>query len=330
MSVAGIDIGFNEVKAKANNNRSTRFPAEVGTPQHATFSLDEAKHDSLVLTLADESVWQVGHTALQSDYSAGRRDPQWVFSPSYRILLAASLSELYHTTTTTKVVTGLPLEHYTELSEPIRKVFLGEHRFKREGRRWQTVTIEDVFVITQPYGTLLDLALSDTGSILNNAFATQTVGVADIGGATFNLLAAQALEEIGHWTIGDDLGLLKALETIGRDIRRDHPGLKPKPREVAQWVANGTFSYKGEDVDITPYTDKHLTPVAQVVLNRMTEAWPEPGRYAALALTGGGSLALEHMLLEYMNEVYAHITMPDDPVFSNVSGYLKLARRLWG
>lgn len=330
MNVAGIDIGFNEVKAKSNNNRRTRFPSEVGTRQHAIFSLDEVKQDNLIVTLADKSVWHVGHTALQSDYSAGRRDPKWIFSDSYRVLLAAALSELYHTTTTVKVVTGLPLEHYRELSTPIKDVFLGEHRFKREGRRWQTITIEDVFVITQPYGTLLDLAMSDAGAILNNSFATQTVGIVDIGGATLNLLAVNALEEIGFWTIGDDLGLLKALGTISREIRRDYPGLRPKTREVSQWVASGTFPYKGKEIDITPYTHTHLAPVAQVVLNRMTEVWSEPGRYAALALTGGGSLALEHILKAQMDGDYANITMPNDPVFGNVGGYLKLARRLWG
>ena len=39
--------------------------------------------------------------------------------------------------------------------------------------------------------------------------------------------------------------------------------------------------------------------------------WPEPGRYAALALTGGGCLALEQTLKTEMNGMYAGITMPD-------------------
>ena len=63
------------------------------------------------------------------------------------------------------MVTGLPLEHWVALVERgAREVFLGDHTFKRNGGRWQTVTVEDVFIVTQPYGSLLDLAMTDAGT----------------------------------------------------------------------------------------------------------------------------------------------------------------------
>ena len=330
-TLSAADIGYNAVKCMATNGRKASFPSVVGTERKATFSLAEAKQSGLALTMRDGQVWYVGHTALKkSDYTGGRRDPDWIFQESYRVLLCAALSELHKTTTTTSVVTGLPIEHYAALAEKAREVFVGQHTFKRNGGNWQTVTIEDALVITQPYGSLLDLALADNGRILDNAFATGMVGIADIGGMTLNLLVADALEEVGRWTQGDGLGLLKALDAIARDIKADYPGFSPKAREVAGWLARGSFPYQDKEVDIAPYAEPHLEPLVGLVLDRVSEVWDEPARYAAVLLTGGGSIALGPALKARMNGVFANVTIAQDAAFANVRGYLKLARRLWG
>jgi len=328
MTLTALDIGYRGTKALATNGREAHFPSEVGTERKATFSLPEVSRAGFVLTV-DEQTWHVGETAIkQSDYSSGRRDPEWIFSEPYRVLLCAALSELHKATTTTSIVTGLPLEDYAILAEKAKGVFLGEHTFKRGGRS-QTVTVEDVLIVTQPYGSLLDLAMADTGKILDNPFSAGTVGICDIGGVTLNLLVADNLEEVGRWTQGDGLGLLKAIDAIARDIKADCPGFSPKTREVAAWLVKGQFPYKGEDRDIAPYAKPHLEPLVETVLGRMSEVWLEPGRYSAIVLTGGGSVALGPMLQSQMNGVYANVTVARDPVFANVRGYLKLARRLW-
>jgi plasmid segregation protein ParM len=330
-TLSAIDIGYNAVKGLASNGRQTHFPSEVGTERKATFSLEEVKQSKLAITTREGSTWHVGQTALkQSDYSAGRRDPEWIRTEPYKVLLYAALSDLHRGTTTTSLVTGLPLEHYTALSEKAKAVFLGEHTFRRNGGRWQTVTVEDAFIVTQPYGSLLDLAMTDAGKFLDNPFAAGMVGIADLGGMTLNLLVTDALNEEARWTQGDGLGLLKALDAIARAIRSDCPGFSPKTREVADWLVQGQFPYQGKTIDITPYASPNLEPLVQVVLARMAEVWSEPGRYAAVLLTGGGSAILGPMLKARMNGVYANVTIASDPVFANVRGYLKLARRLWG
>lgn len=185
-------------------------------------------------------------------------------------------------------------------------------------------------MVTQPYGSLLDLALADNGDILDNPFATGVVAIADIGGVTLNLLVADNLEEVGQWTSGDGLGLLKALENMADDIKANYAGFSPKAQEVAGWLAQGVFPYQDRQEDIAPYAKAHLSPLADVILGRMAEVWSEPGRYNAVLLTGGGSVALGKLLKERMNGVYANVTVIKDPLFGNVRGYLKLARRLWG
>jgi len=328
----GIDIGYNNVKVISTNGRKERFATVVGTEQRKTFSIEEAQSKGLVITMEDGQTWYVGETALkQSGYkSGGGRRADWVESKAYHVLLCAAISELHKGTVSTSVVTGLPLEHYEQWSGRVRAVYIGQHRFRRNGGNWQTVTVEDCLVVTQPYGSLLDLALADNGTILDNVFATGIVAIADIGGVTLNLLVADNLEEMGQWTSGDGLGLLRALEAIAGDIKAAYGDFSPRAQEVAGWLAEGQFPYKDGKVDIMPYARPHLEPLAEIILRRMAEVWSEPGRYNAVLLTGGGSVALGRMLSEQMSSVYANVTVIPDPLFGNCRGYLKLARRLWG
>ena len=141
---------------------------------------------------------------------------------------------------------------------------------------------------------------------------------------------ADHLEEIGQWTQGDGLGLLKALDAVARDIHTTHPGIRPKAREVAQWLARGSFEVGSKPVDIVPFSKPHLDPLAEMVVNRLSEAWSEPGRFSAVLLTGGGSLALGSTLKARMDGVYPNVTIAANAQFSNCQGYLKLARDMWG
>lgn len=331
MAQTAVDVGFNFVKALSDNGRRALYPSVVGTPTRQTFSIEQAKRAKMTIMLEDGQSWPVGETALrQSAYTSGRRDPGWVLSQAWEVLLCAAFSELHQASVSTHVVTGLPLEDWEAWSEKLRSKLVGPHRFKRNGGSWQTVTVEDAMVITQAYGALLDQAMSETGRILNNAFSTGMVAVADLGGNTFNMCVADKLEEIGQWTQGDGLGLLKALDQVARDIHAAHPGIRPKAREVSQWLAVGSFKMGSETVDIEPFAKPHLDPLAEMVVNRLSEVWSEPGRFSAVLLTGGGSLALGSTLKAKMAGVYPNVTIAHNAQFSNCQGYLKLARDMWG
>lgn len=336
-TATGIDVGFNAVKALASNDRRAHFPSVVGIEQTRIMELpedlvqDKGRQERLVIEMANGQTWSVGHTALrESAYSAGRQDPGWIKSPSYQVLVCTALSELHKGTTSTHVVSGLPLEDWGTWAPTLREVLTGKHRFRRNGGSWQTVTVEEAVVITQPYGSLLDQALAENGRILDNVWATGAVAVADLGGNTVNLLVTDALEEVGQWTRGDGLGLLKALDQIARAIHSRYSTITPRSREVSEWLARGTFKVGDQELQIAPYAAPYLEPLVELVLNRCASVWDEPGRYQAVLLTGGGALALGQALKARMRGVYSNVTIAPEPVFANVRGYLKLARKLWG
>ena len=330
MHLTAIDIGYNFVKALSTNGRACNFPSVVGTSARETFSLASAKSAKMIIELADGTSWPVGNTALrQSAYTSGRRDAGWVTSQQWDILLCAALSELHQASVGTRIVTGLPLEDWGQWHKPLRQHLMREWRFRRNGGNWQTAKIEDAFIMTQPYGSLLNMAMADNGKILTNAYSTGMVGIVDIGGNTLNLLVTSHLEEIGQWTTGDGLGLLPALDATARSIHAEYPGIDPKTHEVAQWLAFGHFPYGADGLDIAPFAKPHLEPLVTMILNRLSEAWPEPGRYSAVLLTGGGALALGPVLKERMKGVYPKVEIANDAQFANCKGYLKLARDLW-
>jgi len=329
-TLTGIDIGFNAVKALGTNGRRAHFPSEVGTPlDEGGYSMQRGER--MVVTMPDGRSWPVGETALkQSTYHSGRRDADWVLSESWEALFCAALSELHKGTTKTNLVTGLPLQSYDAYADRLREKLVGDHRFRREEGNWQTVTVEKATVITQPYGSLLDQAMTDGGRLLSGPFTEGTVAIADIGGNTLNLLVTDVLEEIGRWTEGAELGLLDALDQIARAIHAQCPGISPTAREVSAWLPRGSFPYGEWEEDMAPYAVRYLVPLVDMLINRLSEAWPEPGRFRAVLLTGGGAMAVGEALKRRMDGVYPNVTVAPDAHFANVRGYLKLARRLWG
>lgn len=329
-TLTAVDVGFNQVKALATNGGRADFPSVLGTPFRQSFAMEQAKKARMIITLPDGQSWPVGMTALeQSDYSTGRQDADWVMGEPWYVLFCAALSELHKGNVTTNVVSGLPLEDWERLADKLEGRLVGAHRFKRNGGRWQTVTIDDAFVITQGYGALVNEALSDSGHILTNRFSQGTVAIADIGGKTCNLLVANDMDVTMRWTRGDGLGLLKALKNIARDIHRAYPTIDPKAREVAGWLPVGAFEVGGERVDIAPFADPYLDPLVDQVLNLLSETWSEPGRFSAVLLVGGGSVILGNALKERMKGVYPNVTVAQDARFANVKGYLKFARDTW-
>lgn len=332
MKRIGLDIGYRGTKGLNSDGNIFHEPSVVGVQTASTYSLRGDGPFSIQID-GQKQPWYIGRSALeQSEYSGGRRDSDWIFSTHYRALFYAALSELCRGSShaTVNLVTGLPMQDYDRLALRARdEVFLGKHTFLRGGRDWQTVTVEDCYCVTQPFGSLADQAMTDDGGFRDNAFANGVAAVADIGGNTFNLLVTREMEEIGRWSAGDGLGLLGALEAIAKDIRNKYPGFDPKVHEVAEWVAVTKFPYGTEKIDIMPLATPHLSPLTELIISRMATVWREPKRLEAVLLTGGSSMILGELLKAKMNNVYSNVTIAKDAIFANARGYLKLTYYFW-
>jgi len=188
----GLDVGYSAVKAVSGNRRVT-FPSVVGTPDKARFSLD----GSTAIVLIHPVNAMVGEEAIaQSRFLNRREDRGWIEGDEWYSLALASLTELTSATVAELViVTGLPVTFYADKAI-VRDSLLGRHKVQREGRCAQSLRVTDCRVIPQPFGALLSATLDDRGRIVDQALATGSVGVIDVGGKTTNLLSVNRLPNL--------------------------------------------------------------------------------------------------------------------------------------
>jgi hypothetical protein len=324
--IVGIDVGFSAVKVIGRDKRAI-FPSVVGTPRpEASYTINGVK--GLAVRQGPAEYVPVGDTALlQSRYTAGRRDSGWVLDNEWETLFLAGLGQVFDAPfMRMKVVTGLPVYDWQTYAGKLREKLEDQFTFQCLGRHQQTVEIAEALVVTQPYGSLLSMAVGATGKVLGNVWSSEMVAVADLGGNTLNLLVVDQLEEVSRLTLSDEFGLLHALDGVRDDIRRDLSRFDPSTHEVAGWLAKGGFQYRGERVKVWPYAKKHLEPLIDLVMTRMDEAWPESSRFAAVLLTGGGSAAIGRYLRSRMENNYGTVEIAEDPRWANAVGYERLGR----
>jgi len=331
MTVIAVDVGYSAVKGIAGAER-VLFPSLVGTPvPESRFSI---KRNQRALAVTGNGHYvPVGDTALlQSRYAAGRKDPEWVLGAEWLTLFQCALSELVTTPfARISLVTGLPVGDWNAFNDQLYDRLAHQtFAFRRIGRDKQRVEVENVIVVTQPYGALLDMALDGSGKILDDVWSNRRVGIVDIGGNTLNLLTVQAFEEVTQLTTSDTFGLLRALDGVRDSLKANFKRFDPDTHEVSEWLVSGLFRQGGKEHQLWPYAEPFLAPLIDLVLTKIYDTWPEAGRFDALLLSGGGAAILGQRLQERMRGEFANVAIAADPRWANVRGYYKLALREFG
>ena len=320
----GIDVGYNATKAVSNGRRCA-FASAVGTPDKARFSLSGNGNG---IILEEPRACAIGDAAVTQSRFVNRNESRdWITSDDWAALFGAALSELTTAThAALSVVTGLPVAFYDD-KDKLQGCLIGEHRVKREGRRGQTFTVDNVRVIPQPFGTLLSAVLDDAGAIADAALAQGAVGIIDVGGKTCNLLSVNQLSEIGRETASVNLGGWDLVRAVKRDLARDYPGLELRDHALADAIRARKVNYFGEPVpDFGAMIDGHAGRLAGQVIAEAGQLWNGGATLDAVLITGGGAL----LLGDYIRKHWRHARVVSDPVMSNALGYHRLAVRLWG
>jgi len=331
-NIIAVDVGYSAVKGLAGGTERVLFPSVVGTPvPESRFSI---KRNQRALAVTGNGHYvPVGDTALlQSRYVAGRKDPEWVLGAEWMTLFQCALSELISTPyARVNLVTGLPIGDWNTYADRLHaRLAKQTFAFQRIGREKQRVEIEQVIIVTQPYGALLDMALDSRGAIIDNDWANRRIGIVDIGGNTLNLLTVQAFEEVTQLTTSDTFGLLRALDGVRDSLKANFTRFDPDTHEVSEWLVRGMFRQGGKEHDLWPYAEPFLTPLIDLLLTKIYDVWPEAGRFDSLLLSGGGAAILGQKLQERMRSEFANVTIATDPRWANTRGYHKLALREFG
>lgn len=323
---AGIDLGYNAVKAASDGGRRAAFPSAVGTPDRARFSLNGGGAGAIVLT-SPEHVLVGAEAVTQSRFLTRREDRRWIESDEYRALFLAALTELTPATVAeVALVTGLPVAFYDDRERLLERL-LGEHKAQREGRRAQVLRVTQARVIPQPFGALLAAVLDDRGGIADQALARAAVGVIDCGGKTTNLLSVNRLSEIGKETASVNVGGWDLVRATRQWLSEKYPGLDDlRDHALAEAIQARALRYYGEPVgDFPAFVEERAADLAGQVIAQASHLWNGGATLDAVLVTGGGALLLGNAIRAH----WKHARIVADPVNANALGYWKLARRLF-
>jgi plasmid segregation protein ParM len=331
--IVGVDIGYGYTKA-VGEDRQVVFPSVIGKAERIRYQNDLRRAhlpDDLSGTtlITEEGDRFVGELALlQSRVQWTLLDRSRVEDPSARLLFLAALSELAggaHATREYSVVTGLPVNWYVDREKVVQQL-AGRHVVRRVNGKQivHRLTVADVLVVPQPFGSLFDALLGPDGQIVDEDLAHGRLGVVDIGTYTTDYVLVDALRyvEKGSGTIATAMS--KAYALIGRSLL-DSYGLELRMHEVDQAVRRGHVTVYGERREIEWLVSPVLDALSTEILAQAGTLWGDGRDLAAILVTGGGA----HVLGERIRDRYRHARLIGNAALANVNGFLKYGRRKW-
>jgi plasmid segregation protein ParM len=322
--LAGIDVGYSDVKAISGDRRSF-FASVVGSPDQAHFSL--SSNGRGIMLTAPRRVLVGEEAVTQSRFLNRREDRGWIKSEEWLDLFLAAVSELTTATSVDlDVVTGLPVAFYDDKGV-VQEQLVGEHRVQREGRHAQLVRVGQVRVIPQPFGSLLAEVLSERGAIADKRLAKAAVGIIDVGGKTCNLLSVNRLTEIGRETSSVNVGGWDLVRGVRAWLSDEYPGLDDlRDHRLSEAIQSRELRYYGKPVEeFGAVVDDLAADLADQVVAEAGHLWNGGAMLDAILVTGGGALLLGDLIQSH----WPHARLVKDPVAGNALGYYKFARRVF-
>jgi PRTRC genetic system protein D len=319
----GIDIGYANTKIVSPRHKRI-FPSIIGTPEKSQFKLMGATDTVIKL---DGRGYNVGESVIrQSRFSTRQESRDWITTKDYRVLMYAALASVAggNGETQAHVVTGLPIAFHDLDKDMLKSVFEGVHAIEREGQSRIVVNILQCTVIPQASGTLLNEALDENGKVVNPQLATGSVGIIDIGGKTTNIMHANKLGDIRRETESINLGGWDLVAAMRQPIEELCPNSNFSDHEIADAVRERRVTYNSKANDLTDIITTNATPMSENIVAAANGLW-DTGKLGAILLTGGGANLLGETIIGLFE--HENVRVVDDPVFSNVNGYLKLAMK---
>jgi len=329
--IVGIDIGYGYTKAVCQE-RQAIFPSVVGKAEQIRYENDLelapgcAREKTYVTDGGDRFVGELA--LLQSRVQWTLLDRSRVEDPSARLLFLVALSEVTavdRCTQSFRVVTGLPVKWYADRQKLVTQ-WVGRHVLRQlNGRQVvHRLSVDEVLVVPQPFGSLFDTLLGEQGQIVEQELARGRIGVIDIGTYTTDYVLVDGLRYVERGSSTISTAMARAFQLIGRSLL-DTYSLDMRMHEVDRAVRRGRVSVFGEEREIGWLVQPVLDAVAEEILAEAGTLWGEGRDLDAILVTGGGATLLGGRV----RRRYAHARVLDDPSLANVRGFYKYGCRKW-
>ncbi|KUO48778.1 MAG: hypothetical protein APF76_18010 [Desulfitibacter sp. BRH_c19] len=327
----GIDLGYGYVKL-IDSVGEIKFPSIVGIGRELQYSssLKFAKENVETKNIAvkvDKESYFVGELALrQSDIASRSLNLQKVNDNNSKILMLTSVGMLNKWDNESfNIVTGLPINQFSEQRDWADKL-VGHHEVTFVGDRTEKVknfSIKKVHIIPQPFGTLYDQMLNNSGGVINKDLADMMIGVIDVGYKTTGFAAINQVELVEHLSFSNTTALSSAYRMIANYFRKEY-GIDKEVFELDEILESGWLKLAGKNQDITYIKNEVYEKIANKIVLDINSLWNYRD-FDVIFMTGGGGQALSSFILKN----FPNMKLVEGSQHANVRGYQKLANNIF-
>ncbi|ALO79613.1 ParM protein [Bacillus phage Hobo] len=158
------------------------------------------------------------------------------------------------------------------------------------------ITVEDVVIKKQPFGSLCDVMLNNDGEIIDHDVAKGFVVLVDVGARTLNILTVDGLEEQPELTTHTNNGMFQAYTAVSQYLESSHGIMVPDGK-----LPMIMKSKEIRNMDITDLVNQAYENHANTILNVLDKLLIDSyGFVTTVIFTGGGA----ELMKPYLEEKY--------------------------
>lgn len=223
------------------------------------------------------------------------------------------------------LVMNLPIKYDTEERRvALTNIAKGTHEvaISYDGVNFQRriISVEEVVVKKQPFGSLCDLMLNGNGEVEDVGIAKGFNVIVDIGARTLNVLTVNALDVVPELTTQTSDGMYTSYLQVGNYLENTFGGLIPDGKLP---LIIREKSLKGRD--LTPLIDRVYENQANTIINTLDKLFINSWNFVDnVIFTGGGAEILKPYFngrLQGVNTIYLDR-------YANVRGLRKYGLKL--
>ncbi len=332
----GIDIGFGFTKATDGKDFLV-FKSVYGESVDLQFRenlLQTEKNDEHIQIEIDDTPYFVGELAeRQSSSRSFTLDQHQFVSSSSKILALAALSKLVHEPKQSiKLVVGLPIGHYRQYKKELKETLQTTHNFTSVDangvRTEMQIAVSDVRVLPQPIGTVMDRLLGATGIPKNQRFASDKIGIIDVGFRTTDYTISDKGRYSERGSLTTRNGISRAFTKIGAKLK-EACNIDIEIYRLFEAIDSGSIKIRGKSYDLKPITERSFQQLATAIATDANTLWADDWDMDAIMITGGGGAVLAPYIEKQLEGVVIPIKQDLDYRLHNVRGYYKFGLYTW-
>ena len=224
------------------------------------------------------------------------------------------------------VITGLPVDYYSNFRDDWTELMLGMHAVKIDNgqqEKSKIIKIEKLQIIPQPFGTLYDKILNNEGEIKDESYNDLKIGIVDIGFKTSDFAVADNLEFIDKLSSSSEIAMSTAFNFLTERFREKYL-INKENYELDRVVETGILRVAGEEINVEEHINEAFSIVANKIATEINNIW-DKRELDKIILTGGGGEAISKFVLPK----FGNMELVKGAQFANVRGYQKLCTNLF-